>query len=363
MDKVTVLGGGNGGQAVSAFLSIQGMEVALFEHPDLEANLDGIKEKGGIQFEGPIIQDFARISLATSDIGKALSDSQMIIMIVPSYAQETMFRLALPFLDDGDIVFALPGNFSSLCFSRIAQEAGKKILFAEAATIPFACRITGPGKVYVGGLKKTFPVGCFPEKNNDLLRSRIRRYFPFNFSFVRSVMEAALSNGNLIVHPTTATLNAGWIESTGGSFSFYRQGMSESVCRVEEAIDMERLTVGKALGLNIPPFVDLINTWYDLNVSSIREFAATSSTHNNFGHDAPSSLKNRYVSEDIPFLMVPVMSLGNILGVECPMLESFVRIGSVINGTDYLEKGRNLKQLGLEGMTGEEIRNLAGLEL
>ena len=361
LDKVTVIGAGNGGQAVSAFLSTQGLDVALFEHPDFESNLDGIRENGGVQFEGPIMQNFARIPLVTVKIEEALSDSQMIIMIVPSYAQENMFRLALPYLRDGQVVFVLPGNFASLCFARIAKEAGKQLFFAEGATIPFACRITDPGKIYVGGLKETFPVGCFPGGCNNSVKSWIHKYFPFNFFFAENVLEAALSNGNMIVHPTTAALNTGWIESTGGNFCFYREGMSESVCRVEEAIDRERVAVGKALGLKIPPFVELINRWYGLNVSSIREFASTSATHNNFGHDAPSSLNNRYVSEDIPFLMVPVMSLGRVLEIECPLIESFVRLGSVINGVDYLQQGRTLQQMGLEGMTKGEIIDFVGV--
>lgn len=360
MEKVTVIGAGNGGQAVSAFLSTQNLDVALFEHPDLESNLEGLRLKGGVQFEGPVIQKFARISLITSDIEAALYGSKMIIMIVPSYAQETMFRLALPYLKDGQVVFTLPGNFSSLCFSKIAREEGKDLFFAEAATIPFACRITGPGTVYVGGLKDTFPVGLFPGKYKKSIRSWVHKYFPFNFTTAANVFEAALSNANMVVHPTTATMNTGWIESTGGHFCFYREGMSESVCRVEEAIDKERVAIGKAMGLELPDFVDLINEWYGLKVSSIREFASTSSTHNDFGYDAPSSLKNRYVSEDIPFLMVPVMSLARVMGVECPMMESFVQLGSAINGVDYLREGRNLEKMGLSGKSREEILDFAG---
>ena len=54
-----------------------------------------------------------------------------------------------------------------------------------------------------------------------------------------------------MAHPLPALLNAGWIETTGGDFRFYNDGVSPSVARAMDALDRERLAVIRALGL--PP--------------------------------------------------------------------------------------------------------------
>jgi len=43
--KVSVLGAGNGGQALSAHLAMKGVEVNLFEHPNFKKNVEEIAEK------------------------------------------------------------------------------------------------------------------------------------------------------------------------------------------------------------------------------------------------------------------------------------------------------------------------------
>lgn len=50
--------------------------------------------------------------------------SDTILMVVPSFAQETLFKLVLPNLKDGQLMVILPGNFASLVFRRMMKEAG-----------------------------------------------------------------------------------------------------------------------------------------------------------------------------------------------------------------------------------------------
>ena len=42
--KVSVLGTGNGGQALSAYLAMKGVEVNLFEHPSFKKNIEEISK-------------------------------------------------------------------------------------------------------------------------------------------------------------------------------------------------------------------------------------------------------------------------------------------------------------------------------
>jgi opine dehydrogenase len=367
--KVTVLGAGNGGHALSFFLSQNGYRVMLFEHPNFGKNLEGIKQRGGIEAVHKIVRDgrefntkisgFAKIEAITTEIGEAAAFSDLLLMIVPSFAQEIFFKLAMPYLRDGQIMVILPGNFASLVFKKMMKEAGldKKVTFAETNTIPPACRIAGPGQVFIVALKEAVEIAAFPSTRIGVVTDKLKGILPVKLLSLRNVLEAGFSNANMIVHPATAVLNMGVAESRQGGFFFYKEGMSESVSKVQQKIDEERLAIAKGLGLHLCPFVETIKTFYDLDVKTIREFALTSPIHSSFGYDGPKSPRDRYVSEDCPYLLVPVHEFGKLLGIRALAIESVIRIASIYNDADYFEDGRNIEKLGLSGMSKEQILN------
>ena len=75
MEKVTVIGGGNGAFATAADLTIRGNQVTLFELPRFAAGLSEVIEKGGIEMEAyannGLTGGFAKLHKITTDIGEA----------------------------------------------------------------------------------------------------------------------------------------------------------------------------------------------------------------------------------------------------------------------------------------------------
>ena len=67
----------------------------------------------------------------------------------------------------------------------------------------------------------------------------------------------------------------------------------------------------------------------------------------------------RYIEEDVPFSLVPISSLGKMLGVETPTVDALIHFASLINNTDYFRTGRNVDRLGISGMNLMELRLLA----
>jgi len=74
---------------------------------------------------------------------------------------------------------------------------------------------------------------------------------------------------------------------------------------------------------------------------------------------APRSLKVRYLEEDIPYSIVPMASLGKMLGVKTDVMDSIIMMGSIINSTDYLSYGRTVENLGIAGMSLRDLRLIA----
>lgn len=370
--KIAVLGAGNGGHALAFSLASRGHQVLLYEHPDFSDSLEGVRERGGIQAVERITRNgqeieaaesgFAQLTSLTTDMKEAACYSDLLLVIVPSFAQEPLFSLLLPHLEDRHTVVLLPGNFGSLVLKRMIRDAGSRArpTLVETNSIPHACRVTGPGEVFVLGVKKGFEVASLPAVALDHIRSRLNDVLGLECLPLKNVLAGGLANVNMIVHPATAVLNMGLAESRKGAFYFYREGMSESVTKVQQAVDDERLAVAGALGVNLLPFVGALRIFYNLEARDIYDFAQSSPIHSSFGYDGPQSPRDRYVSEDCPYLLVPLLGLAKSVGVKTPATKCIVRIASIYNDTDYEVQGRTPERLGLAGMGCEEMLEYVG---
>jgi len=366
-NRVTVLGAGNAGHAIAFEISLQGSEVMLFEHPDFAKNLEGIRQRGGIEALAEfwaedrvvpaMLSGFARVSGLTTDPGEAMDFADVVVMIVPQFAHEAIFKLVMPHLRDGQTMVVLPGNFGSLVFKKMMIEAGlsRAVTFVETTSIPYAVRIVGPGQVYIEGKKVGLTAGSLPSSGTGKALEDLKDVLLLKVSPLENVLAAGLSNPNMIMHVATAALGMGPMESRGGRIQFYAEGCSPSVAKVLEREDEERLAVGRAFGLNLLSFVDTVNVFYGLDARSIRDFAASTPVHNRMPNDSPKSPRERYIHEDCPCGLVPVYEFGKLAGVPCPVIESIIRVCNVYNDTDYFSTGVTLGRLGLAGMSREQV--------
>lgn len=359
--RVAVLGAGNGGQALSAHLAMMGNQVSLYEHPDFAPNLAKIKEKGGIELTGTV-EGFGRLASVSSDMEEALQGTEVLYMVVPSFGQMPMIREAMPFIEEGMKIILIPGNFGSLEIASFLRNEGfvKGITLAETDTLPYACRMIEPGRVHIWGIKKGISIASFPGKDTEKLVNTIREVFPIPLRPGDNVLEIAFSNLNMIVHCSAVLLNAGRIESIGGDFRFYTDGVTPSVGKLQEILDAERVKVGRSLGLDLVDAVHWIKASYPVEGDSIYELLAKNPVYAGHGSDAPKMVKHRYVTEDVPNLLVPVVSFARAAGVETPVMTSLITLLSAITDGSYMDSGRNLERLGLKGMGVEKIREYLG---
>jgi opine dehydrogenase len=172
-------------------------------------------------------------------------------------------------------------------------------------------------------------------------------------------MGTALRNLNAIMHPPGMILGAAWIEATGGDFSFYYDAATVAVARLMHAIDDERMAIAKAWDEPMEPLIDLladIGTTTEAARKSGSLQTALIESKPNREIRAPSSLDDRFMHEDFPFGLVPMVAIGRLMGVKTPLMESLIRVASTINNVDYWTEGRNLERLGLSGMSAEKVK-------
>ena len=365
---VAVIGGGNGGHAVAANLSLAGFKVNFFELPQFADSLEKVLRTKEIQIQGISIDGMAKLNLATTDIQQAIKDAEVIFVITPAFGHKAMAEISAPFVQDGQIIVLMPGSGGSLEFINTFKQkkVKREITFAESCTLPYGARLKGPGHVSVLINAVILPTGIFPSKKTADVISKLKQFYPMIIP-AKDVLEAAINNPNPIVHPVATLLSATRIEHSKGEFYLYAEGMTPAVARAYESLNQERLSICKTLGYKLYHWDDLEFKDYNLGETEeeCRYRILNTSMDAAFGKDGiyagikmkgPEHLKDRYVTEDVPYGMVLLSTLGDLLGVPTPTHDAVIQLASVINRTDYWKTGRGMKQLGLSTLDKKGLK-------
>lgn len=367
MAKVAILGSGNGACTYAAYLGKRGHEVRLYDQERFKDNLTAIKEAGGMNLlaEGNMVakkaeeEGFGPIFMVTTDAKAAIEGVEVIMVVIPGFGIAPIAKAIAPYLKASQIVMLNPGQvFGALEFLNTLRQCGNNedVTICEAASNIFACRRVGPTTCRMSGMKYAMEVATIPADRVDYCVSKLDEFFPKLFIPYPNTMYTSLTYLNLVVHPGTAILNMGRIEDTKGNFDFYWEGMTPGVCRNLEAIDAERKALGKALGCDLDDFLFVFHRYYGHpERNTIHEFFTKSEVHGGAGPSAPPDLHYRYVSEDIPYALVPMEAVAKVLGVETPAITAIITLASIANEENYRETGRSLKYMQLEGLSRDQI--------
>ncbi len=358
-DLIAVLGGGNGGHAVAANLSLNGYKVNFFELPQFAESFERVLRTKEIRIEGISIDGTAKLNLATTDMQQAIKETEIIFVVTPAFGHKAMAEACAPFVQDGQIIVLMPGSGGSLEFVKIFKQrkVKREITFAETCTLPYGARLKSSGHVSVFIHAVILPTGVFPSKRTNEVIPKLKQYYPI-ITPAKDVMEAAINNPNPVVHPVATLLSATRIEHAKGEFYLYAEGMTPSVARTYESLNQERLSICKALGYQLYHWDNLEFRDYNLGETEeeCRYRILNTSMDAAFGKDGiyagikmkgPEHMKDRYVTEDVPYGMVLLSTLGNLLGVPTPTHDAVIQLSSVVNRTDYWRTGRGMKELDL----------------
>lgn len=350
-----VIGAGNGGLAMAAHLGIMGFRVRLYNRSP--EHLDGVRWHGGIKLDGAV-HGFGPVDVATSDMAEALDGAHVAMIVTPSTAHADLARTMAPHLRDGQVVVLNPGRTGgALEFRRVLREEGsrERAIVAEAQTFLYASRAISRHEARVFSIKNGVPVAALPSYWTPEVLRLLEGAFP-QFSAGSSVLATSLENIGAVFHPALTILNAGWIEETRGNFDYYIQGITPSVATFLELVDQDRLAVARRLGIRSVSAREWLYLSYDSPGATLYE--AIHNTRAYRGIKAPSTINHRYVFEDIPMSLVPLSSIGAMLGVATPSIDMVIELGSKLLKADYRALGRTVERLGIAGASVEDIHRI-----
>src|SRR5262249_1447030 len=148
-------------------------------------------------------------------------------------------------------------------------------------------------------------------------------------------------NAGPIIHPPLITMNAGPIEHFE-RWDIHKEGTQPAIRRVTDALDGERIAIREALGYG-PPHFPLADHY----ASQGPEWMYGRGSHDKLTESGDWRerivlTEHRYMREDTHMGLSFLASVGRLAGVETPLVDAFLSIGSAICGEDFLATGRTL---------------------
>ena len=350
---VAVIGAGNGGTAIAGYLASRGVKVNLCDL--FPQYLEPIQAAGGIDLTQDGQTTHQVMNLITTDVAQAIRGVHLIMVVTPSFTHKMIAEACYSALSDGQVVVLNPGRTGgALEFLTTIRAKGCQadITIAETQTLIYSCRKTGPNAVGIFGVKKEVLLGAFPASRTQQVLDLLHPYYP-QFIPAKNCLETSLSNIGALFHPTPVLLNIGRIENDTNGFRYYWDGISPSVAVLIHAIDLERQAVAEAYGVHILSAEEWLKDCYDTHGEDLYHLIQNNPAYGDI--KGPTNIQVRYVTEDVPMSLVPISTLGQVAGVPTPNIDAVIQLTSSIYQTDFRSKGRCAANLGLDGMTKEQV--------
>lgn len=346
-NSITVIGSGATALAAAAYLTIKGKQVILCDREQGQRFRD-IEDGGGITLEGVMETGSPVLPFRmTDDFQDAVGNARRILVCVSADRHREIADLCSPYAREGQTYVISPGNLGAVIFVDRFYKKGKKgVTAAELVENICPCRITGRARVLMAMPVGEKRIAAFPACRTQMAIQAFEDVFRFHAA--RNIFEGMLNSPNLVIHVAGTLLNTTAIEKMGQDFALYTNGLTPSLLRCADAVEKERNQVLRELDYSA----------YASTVSKMHQMM-------DYGHydelnyfrslKGPASLEERYISEDASCSMALLVSLAEEYGIEVPVCKALITIANTVNGFNYYEHGRTLKNMGMSGMSRENL--------
>lgn len=343
--KITVIGCGNSGLIHAAKLLQNHHEVALLktsgaansEFYDIIEQEHGYNVKdetdGGRRF-------FVRPAFITRDVQKAVEFGDILMVTTTTSQHEHVARLIAPYVRDGQLIVLVPGYMGSLIFKRFIQ---RDVIYSEWETTAYNGRIVDSMYVHITFYNPRNAVSALPVAALPQVVETLSHCFPNTRYTRKHILESALHNPNMIVHPIGIIFSASRIEHSGGEFWMYREAFTPSIINVIQAFDKQKNLILNAFGCDSLDYFEAAK-WRneeDLSKDAMEVFRSFANSSNK----GPSSINHRYFHEDIPMGLGLFISIGQIVGVDTSVQESITALASALINKDLRQNARSIQYL------------------
>lgn len=361
--KITVLGSGHGGFAMASDLKYSGYDVVLSSVSPHNSKLKMFKILGNIKIEGMFSKYENPVVIPTDfieeDTEQAIKRADVIMINTPAFAQDVYEELIGKFGRKGQIIVFPCGGFSAVNFNNYLKDIKreKDFYICETGSFIYTTKLTGLGSILIKSMKSKVMFASVNPKDTDYTLKIMNEIYP-QFYKAENIWQTSFSNPSSTLHTITTLCNMSRIEQMGSyKNSFY--DITPAVARIIEKVDKERCEIASYFFKNVMSVTEIMCSLYNIKYDNIYD------TIKNIGafkiQYAPNNLKHRYITEDVPYSLVPISTIGKKLGIETPNMDSIINIASMSNNVDYFRAGRNADKIGFSREQAIYFKETAGV--
>lgn len=339
--RVAVLGAGSIGLGTAALLVQQGHQVTLWGRslPSGPATLQG---QGAVAGAHPI---------EIAPIPQALQAADAVLLAVPGFAHRAVIDLAAPHLGAGRTVII--NSHCSLSGLYLARQAPGVRVAAWGTTVVTGRR-TAALAVNVTNIRAKVDVASLPGGQGPAALTLCQTLFGDRFALREDLAAISLSNLNPQNHLAMALCNLTRMERAEDWPNYW--GITPAVGRLMEALDRERLAIAAAYGVAVRTIFEHFHLSFGVPLHpTIAEMAAAVHASGT-GPLGPKSIDSRYLTEDVPFGLVPTEALAQAAHVPTPLHTGGIDLCSALLGRDFRAENDLLPALGLAGLDAPALR-------
>ena len=327
--KVGIIGAGAVAYGSAAFLSQAGHEARLWS-PSGQRTRE-LAAGAPLVSEGVVAGSFQ--PMVAENCAAALEGADVALVALPANGYRTVLEAMAPHLRPGQVViFSAHASFGALYLAQLLGARGVTLPIVALSTTVLRARQTSPTAVKVATLRKSVDMATWPAELADAGHAACTALFGERFNRRADLLAIALSNVNPQSHMALALCNFTRMEK--GEAWGQSANMTEAVGRLLEALDAERLAIAAALGREVRSMRQHYSLTYGLPDAPIGETARILAGRGD-PTLGPATIQSRYTLEDVPFGLVPLISLAAMADIAVPLHEAGLALFSALYGRDF----------------------------
>jgi hypothetical protein len=364
--KLTICGSGNGAHALAVVAS---------QHYDGHIDwLIGSEEKAellrrgvsavGLRSTGVITAAAHRLRTISADPSEVIPDADMILIVVPAFAHAAVLRRIAPYVGERTTIGCLPtrGGFEFEAAQLVpgADRTRRKIFGLQ--TLPWSTRVVTPGQVAnIGAVKGEVVLASTGGDAADIA-GRLSEILGTQVVAAASFLALTLGNPGQFIHPS---LMYGHFRSYNGeeynaeNIPMFYADATDEMGLIAERLSDDALRIARAIEAFSEHRMDLsgvtpLHEWLRRSYSHVTDDTRTVATCFRTGpiqaRKAPMvelepgrfvpDFAYRYLTEDVPYGLAITKAVGEIAGVETPMIDEVVTWAQSVTQKVYLVGGR-----------------------
>ena len=358
--KVTIVGAGNMGLAMTAYMSIhQKADIVLYTNKIITSIRLNTVENGTIE----LTDSFT----CSSNAAEAFTNSDIVFITYPAFLRKQFIEKNQEYFKEGSYIGFVPGYGGAEYACNNLIKRGVTIFGLQR--VPYVARATKDEKGYIAGIlstKNSLYVGAIPKHETDNIASKIEKLLDIPVNRLNEYLSITLAPSNPLLHITglynvfkdftegvtfdkPLKFYEEWNNQTSEILFRYDEELQE-ICRHLDPLDMSEV-------VPLPVYYES-NTPEKMTkkLKSIESFKAVMVPLKKENEQYIPDLSSRMFIEDYPFGVCIIKDFAIMTGVETPVIDMLLSFYEELSGHKYFNKdgtySDEIKNTGIPGING-----------